>query len=94
MNFSHFISHLEELRTRIIVTLLVFGVTMIGGFVFSDPIIHWLVQPLEKVLPEGLVFFKPHEAFLIHAQAAMMAGAVAAIPVLIVQGLIFILCIR
>jgi sec-independent protein translocase protein TatC len=86
MNFSHFISHLEELRVRLIVTLAVFIFALIAGFVFSDPLIHWLTQPLEAVMPEGLVFFKPHEAFLIHVQAAMMTASVAAIPVLMVQG--------
>lgn len=86
MNFSHFIAHLEELRTRLIVTLGVFAAALIAGFFFSAPIIDWLTRPLESIMPGGLVFFKPHEAFMIHAQVAMMTGAVAAIPVLIVQG--------
>lgn len=86
MNFSNFVSHLEELRVRLIVTLVVFGVALMAGFIFSDAIIYWITRPLATVMPGGLVFHKPHEAFLIHAQAAMMAGAVAAIPVLIAQG--------
>jgi len=86
MNFSHFISHLEELRTRMLAALMVFCAALIAGFIFSEPIIHWLMKPIEAVMPGGLVFFKPHEAFLIHAQVAMMTGAVAAVPVLMVQG--------
>ncbi|MBP9865245.1 MAG: twin-arginine translocase subunit TatC [Candidatus Omnitrophica bacterium] len=86
MNFSHFISHLEEFRARLIAVIAVFGAGLLLGFIFSDPIIHWLTRPMALLRPGGLVFFKPHEAFLIHVQVAMMSGAVIAIPVLIVQG--------
>lgn len=86
MNFSHIVSHLEELRVRLLVTLAVFGVALIIGFVFSESVIHWLMRPIQGIASGGLVFFKPHEAFLIHAQVAMMTGAVVAIPVLMVQG--------
>ena len=86
MNFSNFISHIEELRIRLLVTAAVFLAALIGGFVFSPALIHWLSLPLLEILPSGLVFHKPHEAFMIHAQAAVIAGAIFAIPVLMVQG--------
>ncbi len=85
MNFANFISHLEELRLRLIVTLAVFLCALIAGFIFADPLIAWLMRPLEAASPAGLVFHKPHEAFLIHVQAAAMLAVLTAIPVFMVQ---------
>lgn len=85
MNFSHFISHLEELRGRLLFTLAVFLLALAAGFFFAEPLITFLLRPLENVSPGGLVFHKPHEAFLIHVQTAVLFGLFAAIPVFLLQ---------
>ncbi len=83
--FANFLSHLEEVRRRIFITLAVFGLAFIGGFFFAEPLLTFLLQPLKTFYTEGLVFQKPHEAFLIHVQVAIMAAIFFSSPVIFIQ---------
>ncbi|MBX7245814.1 MAG: twin-arginine translocase subunit TatC [Candidatus Sumerlaeaceae bacterium] len=46
-----FVEHLEELRGRVIICLVFFIVTLLGGFWFAPRVIEWLITPLRQVAP-------------------------------------------
>src|SRR3990167_5790390 len=62
---SDFYSHLEELRSRIIVSAIVFFVASVFCFFFAKQILHFLIIPLQQRQEAILVFQKPYEAFLV-----------------------------
>ena len=70
-----FLEHLEELRKRLIVSI----VALLGGFLlcwnFADRIFGWLQQPLAKYLPPGdkLVFTRLTEPFMLYMKVALLA---------------------
>lgn len=82
-----FLEHLDELRTRIIRSL----VAVLGGFliavVFIDRIFAFIMNPLTAVLPEGgkLIYTEPTEAFMLQIKMAALAGLMVALPVLLWQ---------
>lgn len=56
-----FVEHLDELRGRVIICLIFFVITLLGGFWFAPKIIEWLITPLRQVAPpppESTLTFK------------------------------------
>lgn len=85
-----FISHLEELRKRLIISLVAFAAISIGAYFFSHQIIDFLIVPLERAGNPRLYFHKPYEAFMVHIGAAALAGFVLSAPVYLTQLWIFV----
>ena len=87
-----FLEHLEELRKRLIVSI----VALLGGFLlcwnFAERIFGWLQQPLAKYLPPGdkLVFTRLTEPFMLYMKVAFFAGIFIASPVVLWQLWLFI----
>jgi len=83
-----FLDHLEELRWRIIKSLVALGVGLGIGFAI---VVHWnilyiLQQPIAPFLHgHKLVFTHPGDTFSITLTTAMIAGIVIAAPVIIYQ---------
>jgi len=80
------ISHLEELRSRLvrasIAILIGFGVC----YWQVQPIFHWIVKPLRDVMPDApLVMLKLTEAFMTYLTLAIWAGLLVASPVVLYQ---------
>ncbi len=80
------ISHLEELRVR----LLRASLAILAGFFVCywqvEPIFHWLVRPLRDVMPDApLVMLKLTEAFMTYLKLALWAGLLVASPVVLYQ---------
>jgi sec-independent protein translocase protein TatC len=84
------IEHLDELRSRIIVCLVVFGVSSLIVFPFASAIIRILKLPAVGYI-EKLAFFSPEDAFGIHMQVALFCGWLIAMPVIIYEFWQFIL---
>ncbi len=83
---ASFISHLEELRSRLVkaslAALVGFGVC----YWQIQPIFHWIVKPLRGVVPESpLVMLKLTEAFMTYLKLALWAGLLLASPVVLYQ---------
>jgi len=87
---SGFLSHLEELRKRIIVSFLCFFAASVAAYFFSGTILDFLITPLARFQNSQLYFQKPYEAFLTHIKVAAFAGFVFSLPVLITQGWLFV----
>ena len=70
------IKHLEELRMRLIRSLIAIAVGSCIAYYFVDDIMHYLAQPVGK-----LYFMQPSEAFFTYLKVAVVAGFLLALPV-------------
>jgi sec-independent protein translocase protein TatC len=75
-----FLDHLEELRKRILYSLVALGVAAIVGFVFSQRVLGLLTR-----LVPSLVFLAPSEAFVVQLKVALVTGLFLASPVIFYQ---------
>jgi len=82
-----FLEHLEELRRRIIKSLVAVIIFAIGAYFISDRLVDIVVAPLHDV---GVYFKAPAEAFMVRLKIAIFAGAVVAMPVLFYQIWMFV----
>ncbi len=67
--------HLEELRVRLLRSLLAAALAACGMYFFSDPVIGWLARPAG-----GFVFTMPEEAFLAKLKVAFFGGLFLSSP--------------
>jgi sec-independent protein translocase protein TatC len=78
------VEHLDELRTRIIVSLVALAATTTVAFVFHRHLIRWLEQPLPAERRQ-LLTLSPTEPFLTSFKISLMAGLALAFPILLWQ---------
>ncbi len=78
------ISHLEELRRRILVCLLVLAVAGIIAFFRGDLLMTLVRRPISGLAGE-LIFISPTEAFVAYIKVAILSGFVVAFPVILYQ---------
>lgn len=84
-----FVEHLEELRRRIIICLIVFSIGIIFTFPFSGNILRILRFPAVGLI-DKLAFFSPTEAFLAYFKISLVSGFVISLPVLLYEAWAFI----
>jgi sec-independent protein translocase protein TatC len=77
------VEHLDELRTRLIVSLLAVGVAFGFTYGFRKPIIHWLERPLPD--DKKLITLSPGEPFNTSLTVALYGAIAIAIPILVWQ---------
>ena len=78
------VEHLDEFRSRIIVSLVAIGLGFVVAYVFHERLIHWL----ERALPEKhrhLLTLGVAEPFLTSVWVALWAGFLIALPVVLWQ---------
>ena len=79
-------SHLEELRNRLIKSAIAVVAGAIAAFVFREWIFELIVAPYEDIAAEHqLVFFRPTEAFSLYMRLALFGGFIIASPIVIWQ---------
>lgn len=78
------VEHLEELRRRIIISLIVVAAVTIFAFPFAPKILALLKAPSAGSIGK-LVYFDPAEAFMIHIRIAFFAGLAISMPVMLYQ---------
>lgn len=78
------VEHLDELRSRIIVSLLALILCAIVAFVFQHRILHWLSGPLPEDRKK-LITFGVAEPFLTTFKISLWVGLGAAFPVVLWQ---------
>jgi len=79
-----FLSHLEELRKRLITCAIAVGIGFVIAYFFSDRLFQLLIMPLKAVMPEGdqLIFTNLPEMFLTYLKVALVTGILASAPVI------------
>ena len=80
-----FMSHIAELRNRLIKALLAVGVMAVIGFAFHEEIIDFLAEPYVVATGQELAYFRPTEAFSLVMKVSLWAGVILASPVIFYQ---------
>ncbi|MES9689120.1 twin-arginine translocase subunit TatC, partial [Bacillus sp. JJ353] len=83
---THLIDHLEELRQRIIKTLLVFILFLIAGFLFVQDIYDWLIRDLDA----KLAVLGPGDIIWVYMMISGVLAIAATIPVAAFQAWRFV----
>ena len=87
-----FLSHLEELRKRLVLCAIGVGAGFVIAYIFAERLFQLLVAPLKAVMPEGdqLIFTNLPEMFFAYIKVAFIAGIMAASPLIFYQLWMFI----
>lgn len=90
-----FLAHLEELRRRIIYSVLWVGAGFAACWYYSTQIFGYVQQPIVDALrrngmDEKLVYLNPTEPFNLYLKIALIAGLFAASPFVLYQVWLFI----
>ncbi len=87
-----FLEHLDELRRRLVVSIVAILIGFLVAFAFIGRIFAFIMLPLQRILPNGgrLIYTEPTEAFMLQLKVAALAGVVLAAPVIMWQVWLFI----
>jgi sec-independent protein translocase protein TatC len=77
------VEHLDELRSRLIISLLALGVGFVVAFIFHERLIEWLQEPLPA--DRELTTFGVTEPFTTSIKVSFYAAVALAFPILIWQ---------
>ncbi len=87
-NDSKIIEHLEEIRKRLIISILSIFMAALASYYFAEDIRNILLIPAGNI---RLIYTNPMEAFMSNVRVAFMCGIIVAMPILIYQFLAYIL---
>lgn len=87
-----FLSHLEELRTRLIVCSVAIGVGFAVSYAFKESVFSLLMRPLASVMgpDQKMIYTALPEAFFSYLKVALLAGVILSAPVILYQMWLFI----
>lgn len=80
-------SHLEELRKRLVTCAIAVGACFAATYAFSEKLFTILASPLKAHLPEGdrLIFTNLPEMFFVHIKTALVAAVILSAPLIFYQ---------
>jgi len=87
-----FLDHLDELRRRLVASVLSLVAGAVVAFAFIDRIFEFIMRPLYEKLPAGskLTYIEPTEAFMLYVKIGLLAGLVIGAPLIMWQLWLFI----
>lgn len=87
-----FLDHLDELRRRIIYSVVAVLVGFGLAFYFINDLFDFIMVPMQAMLPPGqtLIYTDPSEAFFLQIKIGLLAGLILASPVVFSQVWLFI----
>lgn len=87
-----FLEHLDELRKRLIQSIIGIAVGCAIAFALISRIFHFIMVPLQQMLPEGgrMITTAPTEYFMLHIKVGLVAGLVIAAPWVLWQVWLFV----
>lgn len=82
-----FISHLKELRDRIVVCIVAVGIAFIAAYYFKEKIFFFLMKPFIAVMPQksSFIFTYVTEAFITYFKISLVTAIFAASPVILYE---------
>jgi sec-independent protein translocase protein TatC len=92
MSEDTFISHLMELRDRLLRSLIAIAVVFLALFPFANDLYDLLAHPLMRTLPEGskMIATGVVTPFLIPVKVALMVAFLAVLPYVLYQAWAFV----
>jgi sec-independent protein translocase protein TatC len=84
------VGHLDELRSRLIISLITIVILTVGAFIFSDEVLTYLTHPFTAT-GFKLNIFKLTEGFMIRLKVSAILAILAGLPFIMWQGWRFIL---
>ncbi len=95
MGSMSFLEHLEELRRRIIYSLVAVGIAFVGCWYYADRIFGLMQQPILEALHHHkldtkLVYLNPTEPFNMYLKVGFITGLFVASPIVLYQVWMFI----
>ncbi|MBP1750027.1 MAG: tatC [Deltaproteobacteria bacterium] len=87
-----FVSHLQELRQRIVICLAAVGIAFLVTYYFREKVNIFLLLPFKKVMPAGssFIFTGVTEAFITYFKIWIITAATISSPVIIYQIWMFV----
>jgi sec-independent protein translocase protein TatC len=87
-----FLEHLDELRKRLIASILAVALGCVVSFIFLDRwIFPFLIRPMQQMLPSGkLITTEASEFFMLWMKVGFLAGLLIAMPVVAYQVWLFV----
>ena len=84
--------HIADLRKRLVISCLTIGVMFFVCFSFYEPILTWMMVPVEAVLPKNsqMVAVEIQETFFTALKVAFFAGFIISLPVIFWQLWLFL----
>ena len=82
-----FLDHLDELRTRLIRSIIAIVAGMLAAFFFVDRIGDFILAPVLRALPPGstLITTKAGEGFAFYMDVALIGGVILSAPLVMYQ---------
>jgi sec-independent protein translocase protein TatC len=86
------LDHLDELRRRILYSVIAIFVAFLGSWYFAPEIFHWLERPFLDAVPAGeqLAFTDLPGPFMLYIKVALLTAIFVASPVLLIQLWLFL----
>jgi sec-independent protein translocase protein TatC len=87
-----FLDHLDELRRRIIYSVVGIGIGFGAAFFWLNELFTFIFKPMQAVLPAGqhMIYTEPGEQFFLMFKIGLMAGLIIASPLVLSQVWLFI----
>jgi sec-independent protein translocase protein TatC len=87
-----FLSHLEELRKRLVICCIAVGVGFAACYSFKERVFGVLMHPLAIVMAPGqkMIYTALPEAFFSYLKVALLAGVIVAAPVILYEMWLFV----
>ena len=86
------LDHLDELRRRLLYSVIALFVSFLGSWYFAPTVFRWLQRPILDALPEGekLAFTELSGPFMLYIKVALLTSIFAAAPFLLLQFWLFL----
>ncbi len=84
--------HIEDLRKRLTISLITVAVMFFVMFAFWQPLLNWMIAPLNEVLPKGssVIFTKVQEPFFTAIKVSFFASFIVSLPIIFWQIWLFV----
>lgn len=87
-----FLEHLDELRTRLLRSVIAVGIGCLVSFIFLDRVFDFVTLPMRELLPAGsnLITTEPAEYFMMYLKVGLLVGLFVASPYVMLQLWLFV----